>query len=98
MLTNWPKNTVWFVLCLEQHWEINCAEHSSWAKSLEVSMCFMFDLSEFQVLRQNSQKAFPNLTKVWNTHTVCIEFSENTLAGVPNQRTEPVETARHLSL
>lgn len=81
MLTNPPKNTVWFVLGLEQQWEINCAEHCSWAKSLDVSMCFMFDLSGFEVLRQNAQKAFPNLTKAWKTHPVCIGFRENTLTG-----------------
>lgn len=98
MLTNPPQNTVWFVLGLEQRWEINCAEHSSWAKSLEVSVCFMFDLSGFEALRQNPQKAFPNLTNAWNTHTVGTEFNENILAGVPNQRKVPVETAQHLSL
>lgn len=86
MLTNPPKNTVWFVLGLEEHWEMNCALHSPWAKSLIVSVCLMFDLSGFEVLRQNPQKAFPNLTKAWNTHPVCIGFSENTLAGVPNQK------------
>lgn len=59
MLTNPPKNTVWFVLGVEQHWEINGAEHSSWARFLEVSVCFMFDLSGFEVPSQSPQKAFP---------------------------------------